>query len=172
MIRMSRRTFVACAAVIPFGAASVPAYGLPQPLLLYDRSLEAGSRFAACADALGRPATGLDGDRVRQIRQLLSSRPPALFGVTRRSDEFLIAEIAGEEGYRRVALVQHRADGTLMSHCTRQGEPIARIAPLAGSGWPEAFAELALGRPRACNSLPMAGGTGQGAMSWALVKIV
>lgn len=167
MTIVSRRGFIAGAAVASAAlAGSRPAAAAP-PLLLHDPGLAAGLRFAARAAALDGASITIEGERVRHVRPLLASGPSALFGVTRHADALLIAEIAREAGYRRVALVQHGGD-RLVADCARDGATIATLARLAGAGWPEAFAELALRGGMRCERHEPAAAI-QPAFSWMLV---
>lgn len=169
---ISRRTFVTAATALPFLPTASHAFTADAQggtLLLHDPSLEAGKRFAAQAGRLGGQATALAGDRIRFMRALLASRPEAVYGVSRYSDMLLASEVAREAGYMPVALIQHRQDGTITPQCQPSALAIATVAGLAGSRWPETFAELALGGVQRCSAE-----TGQGmpepAMSWALAR--
>lgn len=153
MIDLSRRGFLASAAVASAALVGGRAEAATSPLLLHDAQLAAGRRFAAHVQYLGGQAVALEGDRVRQMQALLGSAPAAIFAVTRRSDEMLIGEIAAEAGYRRIALVHH-AKGHMTANCASDGTAVARLAHLSGAAWPEAFAELALGKAGRCTVAP------------------
>ncbi|MBV2149014.1 hypothetical protein KRZ98_12050 [Sphingobium sp. AS12] len=171
MTIVTRRGFLASAAVASAlaGSGGAMAARTGGALLLHDPGLGAGQRFAARAGALGAASLALEGDRVRQVRGLLTDEPSALFGITRRSDELLIGEIAAEAGYRRVALVLHRAVGVMVPICAPDGATIGTLARLAGTRWPEAFAELALGGIEQCEVV-LATGAAEPALSWVLVR--
>ncbi len=150
MSGLSRRGFVASAAVVSAALAGGRAEATTLPLLLHDAQLVAGRRYAVRAQMLGGQVIALEGDRVRQMRALLAAGPAAIFAVTRRSDELLVGEIAVEAGYRRVALVRHGADGRMTARCTADGASIQVLAQLSGTAWPEAFAEMALDKVGQC----------------------
>jgi hypothetical protein len=171
MTIVTRRGFLASAAVASALAGSSGAMAARPggALLLHDPGLYAGQRFAARAAVLGGASLALEGDRVRQLRGLLADQPATLFGITRRSDELLIGEIAAEAGYRRVALVLHRAVGVMVPICAPDGATIGTLARLAGARWPEAFAELALGGVDRCEIAPVTGAA-EPALSWVLVR--
>lgn len=175
MTAISRRTFVmgaAGAAALPLLAGpglSVPARAAAGTVLLHDPSLAAGRRFAAHAARLDGRAIVLEGDRVRFMRALLTGQPAALYGVTRHSDQLLLGEVAREAGYRAIALIQHRADGGITPDCQPGAAAIATVAGIAGSRWPEAFAELAIGGVERCGAKKGRGAV-EPAMSWVLTK--
>lgn len=169
---VSRRTFVAGAAALPLlagGAFPFAARASGGQVLLYDPSLSAGRRFAEHAGRLKGKAIALEGDRIRFMRSLLVGEPAALYGVTRHSDQLLVNEVAREAGYRAIALIQHRSDGGISPQCQPGAAAIATVAGIAGSRWPEAFAELAIGGVERCGTA-----SGQGAvepaMSWVLTR--
>jgi len=169
---VSRRTFVAGAVALPLLASgSIPfaARASGGQVLLYDPALAAGRRFAAHAGHLSGEAIALEGDRIRFMRSLLAAQPRALYGVTRHSDQLLVGDAAREAGYRAIALIQHRADGGIVPQCQPDAAAIGTVAGIAGSRWPEAFAELAIGGVERCGA-----GTGPGAaepaMSWVLTR--
>lgn len=172
MTPVSRRTFVAGAMALPLlvgGSIPFAARAAGGPVLLYDPSLAPGRRFAAHAHRLRAEATALEGDRIRFMRALLAARPAALYGVTRHSDQLLVGEVAREAGYRAIALIQHRADGGMVPQCRPGAAAIATVAGVAGSRWPEAFAELAIGGIERCDAT--AGkGPAEPAMSWVLTR--
>ncbi|WP_294134044.1 hypothetical protein [Sphingobium sp.] len=172
MTIVTRRGFLSSAAAVSAFAGSGGSMAARPggALLLHDPGLGAGQRFAARARALGGASLSLQGDRVRQLRGLIAGEPASLFGVTRRSDELLIGEIAAEAGYRRVALVLHRAVGVMVPICAPDGATIATLARLAGARWPEAFAELALGGVEQCEITPVTGAA-EPALSWVLVAL-
>lgn len=167
MIGLSRRGFLASAAVASTALAGGRADAATVPLLLHDAQLAAGRRFAAHVQYLGGQPVALAGDRVRQMQALLVSAPAAIFAVTRRSDELLVGEIAAEAGYRRMALVRHDK-GRMNPNCASDSAVVSRLAYLSGAAWPEAFAELALDKAGQCaaasESLTMP------AFSWVMVK--
>ena len=165
---LSRRGFLASAAVASAALASGRAEAATVPLLLHDAGLAAGRRFAARAQVLGGKAMALEGDRVRQMRALLSASPAAIFAITRRSDELLVGEIATEAGYRRIALVRHGADGRMAARCTADGASVHALAQLSGVAWPEAFADLALDRIGQCAIAPDSSVTP--ALSWVMIR--
>lgn len=167
MSGLSRRGFLASAAIASAALAGGQAEAATQPLLLHDPQLSAGRRFAARAQLLGVQPVALAGDRVRQVRRLLCSAPAAIFAVTRRSDELLVGEIAAEEGYRRVALVRH-GNGSTVAHCAPDGATIAKLAQLSDGTWPEAFAELALDKTGQCGVPPS--GHITPALSWMMIR--
>ncbi len=167
MIDLSRRGFLASAAVASAALAGGRADATAVPLLLHDAQLAAGRRFAARAQLLGVQPVALAGDRVRQMQVLLGSAPVAIFAVTRRSDELLVGEIAAEAGYRRMALVRHDKGG-MTATCGSDGVAVARLAHLSGAAWPEAFAELALDKAGQCASAPDS--EMMPALSWVMVR--
>ncbi|NWK94485.1 hypothetical protein DM806_02085 [Sphingobium lactosutens] len=167
MTILSRRGFMAGVALTSATLAGSRAAAAVPPLLLHDPGLAAGRRFAARATALDGESIAIEGERVRCMQALLARRPSALFGVTRRADALLIGEIAGEAGYRPVASVRHGAD-RMVADCTRDGAAIAALARLAGAGWPEAFADLALRGVARCKREPSA--VIEPAFSWMLVR--
>lgn len=171
MTIVTRRDFLASAEATAAlaGSGGAMAARTGGPLLLHDSGLGAGHRFAVRAAALGGTSLALEGDRVRQLRGLLVSEPASIFGVTRRSDELLIGEIAAEAGYRRIALVLHRPVGVMVPICAPDGATIGTLARLAGARWPEAFAELALGGVEKCAVVP-ATGMAEPALSWVLIR--
>jgi hypothetical protein len=168
MTGLSRRNFLASAAVASAAFAGGRVDAAPPPLLLYDRGLAAGRRFAAHTLSLGGQAVALRGDRVRQARDLIAASPAAIFAITQRSDELLVGEVAAELGYRRAALVRHGADGRMTVACAARGAAVGALAQLSYTAWPEAFAELALDKvgqcPIASDRLPTTG------LSWVLVR--
>jgi hypothetical protein len=167
MIGLSRRGFLASAAVASAALAGGRADAATLPLLLHDSDLEAGRRFAARAQLLGAQPVALAGDRVRQIRSLLGSAPAAIFAVTRRSDELIVGEIAAEAGYRRVALVRH-GDGPVVANCASDGAIVAKLAHLSQANWPEAFAELAMDKMGRCAVAPA--NSIMPALSWMMTR--
>jgi hypothetical protein len=167
MSGLSRRGFLASAAVASAALAGGRAEAATVPLLLHDAQLAAGRRFAAHAQYLGGQAVALAGDRVRQMQALLVSAPVAIFAVTRRSDELLVREIAAEAGYHRMALVRHDK-GRMTANCASDGAAIARLAHLSGAAWPEAFAELALDKADQCAAA--SDSRTMPAFSWVMVK--
>lgn len=167
MSGLSRRGFLASAAIASAALAGGRAEAATLPLLLHDAELAAGRRFAARAQHLGGKAVALDGDRVRQLQALLAASPAAIFAVTRMSDELLIGEIAAEAGYRRTALVRHDK-GRMTAHCESDDAAVARLAHLSGAAWPEAFAEMALDKVGQCAVAP--DGRVMPAFSWVMVK--
>lgn len=167
MIGLSRRGFLASAAVASTALAGGRADAATVPLLLHDAQLAAGRRFAAHVQYLGGQPVALAGDRVRQMQALLVSAPAAIFAVTRRSDELLVGEIAVEAGYRRVALVRH-GNGPMMAQCASEGASIAKLAQLSDATWPEAFAELALDKIGQCAIAPSSHIIP--ALSWVMVR--
>lgn len=169
MSGLSRRGFLASAAVASAALAGGRAGAATLPLLLHDAQLAAGRRFAARAQLLGGKAVALDGDRVRQMRALLETDPAAIFAVTHRCDELLVGEIASESGYRRVALVRHGADGRMTAHCTADGASVRALAKLSGTAWPEAFADLALDRIGQCAIAADSQMTP--ALSWLMIRL-
>ncbi|MET0365829.1 MAG: hypothetical protein ABW169_14375 [Sphingobium sp.] len=166
MSGLSRRGFMVNAAMVSTALAGGRSDTATSPLMLHDSELSAGRRFAARARLLGGQVVRLDGDRVRQMRDLLAASPISIFAVTQRSDELLIGEIAGEAGYRRVALVRHGADGRATAHCSLEGKTVGTLAQLAGAGWPEAFADLALDTVAQC---PVVTGL-EPALSWVMIR--
>lgn len=168
MSGLSRRGFMASAAVASVALASGRVEAATLPLLLHDAQLAAGRRFAMRAQLLGGQALALEGDRVRQMRTLLAAAPAAIFAVTRRSDELLVGEIAAEAGYRRVALVRHGADGRMTARCTADGASVHALAQLSGMAWPEAFAELALDKAGQCAVASHS--RAEPALSWVMVR--
>jgi len=172
MTPVSRRGFVAGAVVASVAAATLRPAAVAQtgnPALLYNVDLGAGARFAAHAERLGTQALALEGDRVRQIQTLLAHEPSALFGVSRNADEYLVSEIAGQAGYRRLSLIQHRAAGDIVPSCAPEGVAIATLARLAGGRWPEAFAELAIGGIERCEPVSLTAPS-EPAFSWVLMR--
>lgn len=172
MTPVSRRSFVAGAMALPLLAgAGIPfaARAAGGSVLLYDPALAPGRRFAAHAQRLRGQALALEGDRVRFMRALLAERPAALYGVTRHSDQLLVGDIAREAGYRAIALIQHRADGGIAPQCQPGAAAIATVAGVAGSRWPEAFAELAIGGIERCGGA-VGKGPAEPAMSWVLTR--
>lgn len=167
MSGLSRRGFLASAAVASAALAGGRADAATQPLLLYDPDLPAARRFAARIQHLGGQAMALDGNRVRQMQALLAISPAAIFAVTRRSDELLVGEIAAEAGYRRMALVHHEK-GRLIANCASDGAAVARLAHLSGAAWPEAFAELALDKVGQCAVAPDS--RVMPAFSWVMIR--
>ena len=106
MTAISRRTFVAGAAVVPLLASagvSFSARAATGSVLLHDPSLAAGRRFAAHAARLDGQAIALEGDRIRFMRALLAGQPSALYGVTRHSDQLLLGEVARSARWRASA---------------------------------------------------------------------
>ncbi|WP_088185340.1 hypothetical protein [Sphingobium sp. Z007] len=168
MSGLSRRGFMASAAVASAALAGVRTEAATVPLLLHDSGLTAGRRFAARAQMLGRQAIPLEGDRVRQMRALLSASPAAIFAITRRSDELLVGEIAAEAGYRRIALVRHGADGRMTARCAMDGASVHSLAQLSGTAWPEAFADLALDKVGQCALVSES--RIEPALSWVMVR--
>lgn len=168
MSGLSRRGFLASAAVASAALAGGRVEAATVPLLLHDPELGAGRRFAARAQLLGGRAVALEGDLVRQMRALLAGYPAAIFAVTRRSDELLVGEIAAEAGYRRIALVRHGADGGIATRCTADGASVHALAQLSGMAWPEAFAELALDKVGQC--VVASHSRTQSALSWVMVR--
>jgi hypothetical protein len=168
MIGLSRRGFMASAAVASAALVGGRTEATTLPLLLHDGQLAAGRRFAARAQLMGGRAIALEGDRVRQMRALLSASPAAIFAITRRSDELLVGEIAVEAGYRRVALVRHGADGRMTARCTADGASVHALAQLSGMAWPEAFAELALDKVGQCALASQS--RIEPALSWVMVR--
>lgn len=172
MMPVSRRGLVAGGIVASVAAATLRPAATVQsgkPVLLYDADLGAGARFAAHAHRLGAEAQSLAGDRVRQLQALLGQAPSALFGVSRHADEYLASEVAGQAGYRRLSLIQHRITGDVVPSCAPEGGAIATLARLAGGRWPEAFAELALGGIQRCEPLSRAAPS-EPAFSWVLTR--
>jgi len=172
MMPVSRRGFVAGAAVVAVAAATLRSLALAhagQPVLLYDAGLTAGTRFASQAQALGGLAQPLEGDRVRQMQALLGPKPAAFFGVSRHADELMVREIAQQAGYRRVSLIQHRVAGDMVPICAPDGASFATLAQLAGGRWPEAFAELAIGGIERCEAVSHAAAA-EPAFSWVLTR--
>jgi hypothetical protein len=167
MIDLSRRGFLASAAVASAALVGGRAEAATSPLLLHDAQLAAGRRFAAHVQYLGGQPIALAGDRVRQMQALLASAPAAIFAVTRRSDELLVGEIAAEAGYRGVALVCHD-NGRMTANCGSDGAAVARLAHLSGASWPESFAELALDKIGQCTVAPDS--RIMTALSWVLAK--
>ncbi|MBA4090685.1 MAG: hypothetical protein C0494_08855 [Sphingobium sp.] len=167
MSGLSRRSFLASAAVASTAVIGGRTEATTLPLLLHDAQLMAGRRFAARAQSLGGQAVTLDGDRVRQMRALLATSPTAIFAVTRRSDELLVGEIAAEAGYRRVALVRH-GHGSTVANCEANGATVAKLAHLSQANWPEAFAELALDKIGQCAVAPAS--EMMPAFSWVMVR--
>lgn len=167
MSALSRRAFLASAAVASAALAGSRADAATRPLLLHDPELLAGRRFAARAQLLGAQPVALAGDRVRQMQALLASAPAALFAVTRRSDELLVGEIAAEAGYRRVALVRHD-NGHMMANCAPDGVAVAKLAQLSGAAWPEVFAEMAVAKVGQCAAVSES--RVMTAHSWVMVK--
>lgn len=167
MSGLSRRGFLASAAIASAALAGGRADAATLPLLLHDAELAAGRRFATHAQYLGGQAVALDGDRVRRMQALLAASPAAIFAVTRRSDELLIGEIAVEAGYRRVALVRHDK-GRMTANCASDGAAVARLAHLSGGAWPEAFAEMALDKVGQCAVAP--DGRVMPAFSWVMTR--
>lgn len=167
MSGLSRRGFLASAAMASAALAGGRAEAATLPLLLHDPALAAGRRFAARAQNLGGQAVALHGDRVRQMQVLLAHSPAAIFAVTRRSDELLVGEIAAEAGYRRMALVRHEK-GHIMANCGSAGAAVARLAHLSGAAWPEAFAELALEKAVQCAAAP--DDWVMPALSWVMIR--
>lgn len=149
MSDLSRRGFLASAAIASAALAGGRAEAATVPLLLHDPDLAAGRRFADRAHYLGGQAVALDGDRVRQMQALLASAPVAIFAVTRQSDELLVGEIAAEAGYRRTAMLRH-GNGPMVANCASDGAIIAKLAHISQANWPEAFAELALDKMGRC----------------------
>lgn len=151
MNAIGRRAFIAGATMAPLipacaglAMAQAPVSG---GIALFDGTLDAGRRFATRTALLGGRAISLEGDRVRLIGRLLAARPASLYGLTRFSDSLLIGDIAGEAGYRLLAMIRHGRDGALVTQCLAGDLAIARIASACGGAcWPEAFAELALGQ--------------------------
>lgn len=172
MTPVSRRGFVAGAMVASVAAATLRSAAVAQTgnaVLLYDADLGAGARFAAHAARLGVAAQALQGDRVRKIQSLLADKPAALFGISRHADEYLASEIAGQAGYRRLSLIQHRAAGDIVPSCAPEGASIATLARLAGGRWPEAFAELAIGGIERCEPVSLTAPS-EPAFSWVLMR--
>lgn len=167
MSGLSRRGFLASAAVASAALAGGRADAATPPLLLHDAQLAAGRRFAARAQSLGGQAVALEGDPVRQMHALLAASPAAIFAVTRRSDELLVGEIAAEAGYRRVALVRH-GNGPMVANCAPDGVTIAKLAHLSQAAWPEAFAALALDKAGQCAVL--SSGRIAPALSWMMIR--
>ncbi|WP_311267632.1 hypothetical protein [Sphingobium sp. WCS2017Hpa-17] len=167
MSGLSRRGFLASVAVASAALAGGRVEAATVPLLLHDPELPAGRRFATRAHYLGGQAVAIEGDRVRQMQALLASAPAAIFGVTRRSDELLIGEIAAEAGYRRMALVRH-GNGPMMANCASDGASIAKLAQLSDAAWPEAFAELALDKMGRCAVPPDS--KMMPALSWVMIR--
>jgi hypothetical protein len=167
MSSLSRRGFLASAAVASAALAGGRAEAATVPLLLHDPELMAGRRFAARAHYLGGQVVALEGDRVRQMQALLATSPVAIFAVTRRSDELLIGEIAAEAGYRRMALVRHEKE-RMTANCGSDGAAVARLAHLSGAAWPEAFAELALDKAGHCAVAPDSKMVS--ALSWVMIR--
>lgn len=167
MIDLSRRGFLASAAIASAALAGGRAEAATSPLLLHDAQLAAGRRFAAHVQYLGGQAVALDGDRVRQMQALLGPAPAAIFAVTRRGDELLVGEIAAEAGYRRVALVRH-GNEQMVANCASDGVTIAKLAHLSQANWPEAFAELALDKMGRCAVAPDS--KMMPALSWVMVR--
>ncbi|QGP81024.1 hypothetical protein [Sphingobium sp. CAP-1] len=168
MSGLSRRGFLASAAVVSATLAGGRAEAATLPLLLHDAGLAAGRRFAARVRLLGGQSVALEGDRVRQMRDWLALSPAAIFAVTRRSDELLVGEIAAEAGYRRVALVRHGADGRMTAHCASDGARVAALAQLSDAAWPEALADLALDKIGQCAVAPDS--RVMPALSWVMVR--
>ncbi|RYM09970.1 hypothetical protein [Sphingobium cupriresistens] len=165
---VSRRVFLASAAVASAALAGGRAEAATLPLLLHDAQLAAGRRFAARARLLGGKAVALEGDRVRQMRDLLAAAPAAIFAVTRRSDELLVGEIAAEAGYLRVALVRHGRGGLITANCAPDGVTIGALAQFSDAAWPEAFAELALDKIGQCAVAPAS--PALPALSWMMTR--
>ncbi|HAF42264.1 MAG TPA: hypothetical protein DCG90_10945 [Sphingobium sp.] len=170
MTSLSRRGFMAGVALASTSVLDLGRRGLARTdaVLLHDPGLVAGRRFAVRANDLGGAVLALEGDRVRQMRQLLARAPAALFGISRHADEMLVGDIVTEAGYRRVALVRHGGKAQV-ANCAPDGAPVAVLARLAGTGWPEAFAELALGGIERCGTRG-AGGLAAPAFSWIFAR--
>ena len=168
MISLSRRGFLTSAAVASTLLAADGVRAGTPPLLLHDPALPAGRRFAARIEMLGGEAVALEGDRVRQIQAALAHAPVALFAVTQRSDELLVGEIAAEHGYRRIALVRHVRDGRMTARCMAEGKTIGALAHFAGTGWPEAFADMALDKIGQCPAV--SDGNIEPAFSWVMIR--
>lgn len=73
-------------------------------VLLFDPDLAQGRDFAEAGRACSRSVVAIEGDRIRFARKVFAGRPAMVQGMTRQADAVLIEEIAGEEGYERVAL--------------------------------------------------------------------
>ena len=172
---VSRRLFVAGAVAVPLlmaggGALMQGAQAATGgALLLYDEELGAGRRFAAQAKQMKGHPVALSGDRIRFTRDLLRNEPSVIYGVSRHSDQLLVGDVAHEAGYRPLALIQHRADGGIVPRCQPAAAAIGTVASVAGAGWPEAFAQLALGGAENC-AIPGHDDMIEPAMSWVLVR--
>ncbi|MBT0670813.1 hypothetical protein HT136_20815 [Novosphingobium profundi] len=159
MNALARREVLAlAAAAVPMvamshsAAALEPAAARASRLLVHDAALPVTRAFAARAQALGTPAIALQGDPIRQARQLLGQRPMAIFGMTRASDHLLFTEVAREMGYEELVRITHRAGCLGETRCREGAEAFAALARANAPLWPEAFAELALGAVPQCGT--------------------
>ena len=73
------------------------------------------------------------------------NRPAILFGLSRDSDQILIGQIAGEQGYKKVYAGTHHYQASTLRHTLHGGEAgIADFLPAlqsAGSDWSRALAQ-------------------------------
>jgi hypothetical protein len=145
MIRASRRGVLAGVLAVPTlsGLAAWRWRHGEQRALLHDAELEAGRRFADAALAQGLNSTAIDGDRVRFMRQVLANKPALIAGVSRHADMQLLADIAGEEGYRLAAELEAKGRQCSGASCRPGWNALGRLGRSAGSNWPEALAHWA-----------------------------
>jgi hypothetical protein len=148
-MKVSRRTMIAGGLV---GALAVPTVaGLARwrwqhgshTGLVHDASLTAGQRFAAAGAAAGRPSVEVTGDRVRFARDLVTTRPALIAGVTRQADALMIAEVAGEAGYMLAAELRGNMLGCVGNACDGAFVALTRVAVGANGLWADAFASWA-----------------------------
>lgn len=112
-IALTRRAILAGLAATPAAASAASlrwrhGHGT---VLVYDARLAQGRAFAAAEGAWARPATKLEGDRIRFARNLFARKPALVRGVSRQADAVLIEDVAAEAGYERVAL---KVDGAAL----------------------------------------------------------
>lgn len=149
MIYASRRGVIAGALAVPTLAgianwrheAGVGRHG-EQAALLYHPSLEAGRRFAAAAK--DGNSLAIAGDRIRFTREVLSSKPALIAGVSRPADLLMIADVAAEAGYMEAAILHVRAGRCMGSQCQPGWGALARLGNIAGAEWAEALANYAV----------------------------
>jgi len=74
-------------------------------VFLFDESLDAWPQIAAAGKLGNTSVRPIRGDRVRQMRGILTGRPDQIVGITLPSDAFMIHDIAREAGYSKTAEV-------------------------------------------------------------------
>ena len=172
MIRTSRRGLMAGALAIPAAAgfAGWRWQSGDKAVLLHDAALQAGRRFAAASRG---QSVAVEGDRVRFMRAVLAAAPALVAGVTRHADQFLLADIAREHGYRPVATIDARAGRCTAASCQPGWGALGRLSSAAGADWVDVLADYATNPGGA-----IAAGSGRGVaahdkglvLGWVLVR--